>query len=347
MANTVDNGLLLKRPMDFFKKYAISPPDDAGSRTVDVPGKTMKTLVGNQTLTKSLELWSDPDEAVLPKDISRIDYQKVVGGKVVWADVIDVERDKPGAKSFKLSMDEGPDLVPIYYLPWCSGKLMELRIPDVGADMDNIGEHPRLFVTAALSGCSVFVDGHPARPRIVHAGINGALKVDAAAFWRSMLGKIGSKTGVGIDDHLREANKHEYMATPWAFAFKQFLQADHRDTLEIREVQEWASVFGIRFGRLWSFYLQRNATATTYRIVKKSSTQVVKRKIGGKVMESQRMLKGSGLHVTEQVVEGEGFFSRNKTLYVVKEDVAMPIMIDSFYPTGNAHITPTRTLIVR
>ncbi|WP_295851030.1 hypothetical protein [uncultured Xylophilus sp.] len=341
MANA-DNELLLARPMDFFKRYAVSPPDDAGSRTVPVPGR-LATLVANQTLTKSLELWSDPNHTVLPPSVERIDYQQVIGGKVVWADVTTVERDKPGAKTFKITMEEADGLVPIYYLPWCSGKLMEMRLPDVGADMDNIAEHPRLFFTAALSGCSVFVDGHPARPRIVHAGINGALKTDAVAFWRDMLNGISVKTGRPIDDHLREANKLEYMNTPWAMGFKQFLQADHRDTMEIREVKEWASVFGIRFGRLWSFYLQRNATATTYRLVKKSDTTILTHKY---TKEKFRVVKNQPhLVVASQVQKGHGFFSRDKTIHVVKEDVALPLMIDEFYPTGQAHIKPERRII--
>lgn len=334
--------------MEFFKNFAISPPNDAGHDVVLMPGQKMATLTSKQTLTKALEIWSDEDLVVLPSGLPKptIDYQRVIAGKVVWADVIPVDRDKPGAKTFALQMETGGNrkalktlgLVPIYYLPWSSGKLIEIRLPDVGADMDNTAEHPRLFFTAALSGCSIFVDGDPARPRIVHAGINGALKEDAATFWRSMLKNVSRNTGIPIDDHLREVNKNQYMATVWAKGFKNFLQADHKSTLDITDVKEWASVFGIRFGRLWSFYLQRNVTATTYRLVKKKDTHIFKPNANTSI----RVLKSSGLDVVEK---DNGFFS--KSVYVVKEEVAMPMTIEEFYPTGNARITPYRHTIIR
>lgn len=341
MPNTVDNQLLVSKPMDFMKKFAVSPPDDAGWSAVPKPGSKLKTLAPNQTLGASREIWKDPTHTVLPADLEKIDHQQIIKGKTVWADVTNVERDKPGAKSFKLSMLEEPDLVPMFYLPWSSGKLMELRIPKLPTGMDS-DDYPKLFFTAALSGCSVFVDGASDHPRVVHAGLSGAsLKKDASDFWRDMLGLVVDKTGVAIDDHLREINKHDYMKTDEAKAFKAFLTNEHRNQLEIKEVDEWASVFGIRFGRIWSFYMQHNATVTTVRVVKKEDTTKVKRAD----KSSSRVLRGKGVEVQEKVIPGSGLFSFSKTLYLVKEQVTLPMRICEFYPSGTARITPQRRVI--
>ncbi len=341
---SADNDLLLKKPMEFFKHYAVSPPDDAGGMIVPIEGQRPE-LRPIQTLSPSLEIWSDPNHIVLPKDVERIDYQIVKKNKVVFADVQDVPRDKPGAKTFKISGKQSGGLVPIYYLPWSSGKLIEIRLEDVKADMDNIDEFPRLFFTAALSGCSVYVDGDPARPRIVHAGINGALKDDAANFWRRMLSGVGTKTGRTLDDHLQEVNKSQYMNTVWGMAFKNFLQADHKNVLTIQDVKEWASVFGIRFGRLWSFYLQRNATVSTLRVVKKSQVSSTTR-TDPTGSTTEHSLKGTPFNVDKVVQKGKGFLGSSKTIYIAKEQFAKPLIIEEFYPTGKARIQPARSLLV-
>lgn len=345
----VENTLLRTQPMEFFKTYAVSPPNDAGSyQTMDpsVPrppgvGLDRPVIVPIQTLTKVQTLWSDPGNTVLPSDSDKVEYQKVVKGAVVYADVVDVDRDKPGAKTLKLSTTYNAGLVPVWYLPWCSSRLIELYIKDVGADMDNTEENPRIFFTAALSGCSVFVDGAPSHPRVVHAGINGKLKDDAANFWRSMLFKLSSTSSVPINDHLMELNKFQYQGTVWADAYKQFLQADHRDILTIKDVNEWASVFGIRYGRLWSFYVQRNATVSTVRVIKKSDVGV--NKVGG---EKRLFLKNTEFNVTTQTQKGRGLFSKSKTLYLAHEEFARPIIIEEIYPTRQARIEPKRALLV-
>lgn len=209
---------------------------------------------------------------------------------------------------------------------------MKLRQAN-GEDNDD-PDNPGIFFTAALSGCSVFVDGAPTRPRIVHAGLTGKIAVNARTFWEERLVDLARCQGAPIDDHLCSIDKSKYMDTVWGKAYRAWLESEYKDALTINEVSEWACVFGIRYGRLWTFYLQKNATVTTYRVVKKSQVQSTRSQ--GEVM---RTLRGTNLAVDAKP-KGTGLISRQQKIYTVKQTFARPIMIEEFYPTrsgnGNA-----------
>lgn len=215
------NKMLRTKPLEFMKQYAVSPPDGAGMSVVDDPagrlnaeGMPMKTTAPNQTLTPARTVWNDPGGVIKGDQVNSIDFRQVVAGGAVYVDVVDVVRDKPGAKTFDISKVNAGGRVPIHFLPWNSGSLVSMKLPDAGADMDN-PENPNIFFTAALSGCSVFVDGHPARPRVVHAGINEKLTMTAKGFWEQRLFDLARLPGQSIDDHLRSVNKGQYSKTPW------------------------------------------------------------------------------------------------------------------------------------
>ncbi|MBI3469033.1 MAG: hypothetical protein HY000_39015 [Planctomycetes bacterium] len=95
---------------------------------------------------------------------------------------------QPGAITFSTTLvrdlkttGERAGMVPCWFLPWYSAKIIQMSIPDVNTAQftppgyDPI-PNPRLFFTAAINGCSVFAYGNPRSPRVAHAGINGALR---------------------------------------------------------------------------------------------------------------------------------------------------------------------------
>lgn len=325
--------LLQDKPLTFMRQNAVSPPDGGGSRTVPDPtrlnweNKPMNQTVTNQTLTSPQTLWNDPGNVISEGLTKSVDFRTVTGGGVMYANVITVERDKPGAKTFDLSTVYSAARVPIYFLPWNSGSLVTMKLKAANGEDNDDPDNPGIFFTAALSGCSVFVDGAPTRPRVVHAGITGKLSVNAQGFWEERLVDLARLQGLPIDDHLLSIDKSKYMGTIWGKNYKSWLENEYKRTLTINAVDEWACVFGIRYGRLWSFYLQKNATVTTYRVLKKSDVATTTSH-----GETNLIHRGTNLPVDVRA-KGKGLFSRHQKIYTLKQSYARPIMIEEFYPT--------------
>lgn len=325
------NQLLRDKPMDFMRRFAVSPPSGAGYSVVPNPLGGMGTLAPNQSLTPKQTIWKDALGTAMPAATPMVGAMRVAKGGVVWVNVVDVPRDKPGAKTFDVSMTSQGDRVPVHFLPWDGmGSLVEMYLRDPGADLDD-PDNPNIFFTAALSGCSVFVDGDPTRPHVVHAGIDGKLKVDAADFWRDRLIDLGRMKSVPLplDDHLQEVNKDQYGdSSMWIRGYRNWLEASAGDTMTIRRVSGWACVFGIRFGRHWSFYVQRNATVSLTTLVKRSDVD--------RSTKTAPVLKGSATPV-QATVQKKGLFGK-KVVYSSTTDHARPVVIESFYPRGGAVI---------
>ena len=332
--------LLRDKTLEFMKRYAVSPPSSAGMAIVPDPtrvnemGEPMNKTVPAQTMSAKRDIWTDRGEGPTRKikvGTGTVSHHRVKKGGVQHASVTDpTEIEKRGAKTLELSSTPSSDRVPIHFLPWASETLIDIRLPEDksdGTDPDN----PNIFFTAALSGCSVFVDGHPARPRVVHAGITGKLAGDAGEFWDERLHDLARSNGEPIDDHLRSIDKSMYSGTSMAWQYRQWLNHEYRDTMTIKSTKEWASVFGIRYGRLWSFYLQRNCAVTTTRLVKKDS--FTSRESGQKTWRTHTE---TGLAV-EQITKrkGKGPFKRNKHLYMLTQTYNKPLAIEEIYPQSS------------
>jgi hypothetical protein len=100
-----------------------------------------------------------------------------------------------------------------------------------------------------------------------------------------------------------------------------------RDRLTIQELAPWGCVFGIRYGRRRSFYLQENATSTTLEFTKKSELQDP---------DAQWLKTNSGLPVQKKREVVKGFPGRkyNKTIYYIKRTTTRPMRVSDFYPGG-------------
>ncbi len=176
--------------------------------------------------------------------------------------------------SMLASLKPKPDYVPAYFLPWDEqGAAVEINIPKKSATLPE-DQHPKLFFTAALSGCSVYVKGTQDRPTIVHCGIGGVFTIPAdfpqsSDFWDLVLdlsetygysnAYVGKQAAVHNRDYMRPKKGPAGPADAHATSFKAKLDNKYRD-LRFEYVEPWGSVFGIRNGTLWTFYLQENAT---------------------------------------------------------------------------------------
>ncbi len=240
------------------------------------------------------------------------------------------------------------DKIPVYFLPWESRTLVTLNIPEYKEEnVVSYGDKlsidplsPHLFFTAAINGCSVFVNGDARRPSVTHAGISqGSTPYgdEAATFWRDLIQAhhLQQRTR---GDVLYEVNKKNYVNatskaggawTPLSARFRTWLnKVTSGGPLKVDQVVPWGAVFGIRYGRLWSFYLQENVTVMRYLIEKKTVTktetrQVPKKNIFGKPT-SKIVTEEFEVEVTEEVKD---FKPCN-----------VPLRVSPFFPKGPARV---------
>jgi hypothetical protein len=163
---------------------------------------------------------------------------------------------------------------------------------------------------------------------VVHAGLTGKLSVSAKAFWEERFMDTMRLKGEPVDAHIRSIDKSMYSDTREAVLYKKWLKNEHDNVLTIREVKDWASVFGIRFGALWSFYLQNCATVTTIRMVKKAD--VTKTKSGNNTFYTHAPTGGN----VEVSTVKSGVFGIKKSIYKVQQQYSRPLFIREFYPNG-------------
>ncbi len=176
--------------------------------------------------------------------------------------------------------------------------------------------NPDIFFTAAIAGCSVFARGDVKAPSLYHGGISTDLNTlftpqqwsdmgsSSENFWRNFLdgvtvvdNRLTRKTGVvKSDGPLGEANRSHYVAerhadgqhmlnqagqttTFNAIQFEEFITQDKKRTLDIRQVNPWGAVFGLRDAAGdWAFYLVENATVT-YRKITRAKKGLLTKKV--------------------------------------------------------------------
>lgn len=268
-------------PLEFAKQRSICPPNNISG----YKGKQSEVL----DTSGYRGIGPDPENPVGSVKYARVMSSKKVGYVEFFDDV------RPGGAAIADRNDEGAGVVrmnaqfadfgealPIYFLPWDeSGAIVKLRLPAKGAhDPD-----PDIFFTAAINGCSVFVQGQPDTPTVYHAGGNTGRSNhnDAANFWRRALMNHMRNSGTA---HARgklegEVNKTHYIKTPGtegnsttpiAEAYERELKArlNKKGSFEVTMVNPWGCVFGIRKGTNWAFYLQENGTVVCNYVTKKA-----------------------------------------------------------------------------
>jgi len=238
-----------------FRKYAVHAADASVGYTVPTVGIDDVTHVGNFTRG------SVPDN----KLVSWVHMEKLSrnsGPKPEGHDVLYLEAN----------INPKPNWIPCYFLPWAPQAMVQMTIPVQGTRLNGAPD-PSIFFTAAINGCSVFIQGSAANPTVYHCGgdpdyaTKGLRDPDeAATFWRNLVlqhGDPGALRG--------EVNKTHYVmdaisptadmkSTPTSRRYEEWIKSEMDKTIRIKEVKPWGCVFGIRTGLLWKFYLQENVT---------------------------------------------------------------------------------------
>jgi hypothetical protein len=236
-----------------------------------------------------------------------------------------------------------------WFLPWKSGHLLKMRLPDHGVALaaPTGGGLPPvnadIFFTAAINGCSVFVYGADNSPSVVHAGIGmnfadalsptvmTALGGEGAAIWRNLLNGANvagdgtvTTNPVKARANFAEVNRFDSVSQQKGTKIEQttadsegieaYFARYRKDTLQGAIVNPWGCVCGIRSaGGSWTFILQRNVSVTYQRVMKS---------------------KGS-------------FFSRSKITYGPTSQTSINIGYKIFYPLpGAVHMRDVASLTV-
>ncbi|MBW3600511.1 MAG: hypothetical protein KY475_25010 [Planctomycetes bacterium] len=287
----------LKTPesaLKLFKSYSLEPSDgtfDRGGEIADVTQYKLDVNFGTYTVPAKLHHTVIPGSKMkahveFRKSLNNDDIQAYVANQreLLVSAGIPLQQAIQIAESYRPHLNEaratrGLEILKtifhdrptaytteMYFLPWDPrGGAVELKIPS-GAD------GPFLFLTAALSGCSVFVDGTPQKPRIFHCGTqeNTGSDTSAKEFWKSVAKKIGLDESTAKAIHninygipLRgEAPKVKHRQEKT----KTFLKQKEGKSINVESVDSWGAVFGIRTGTDWTFYLQENVTVQYQRV---------------------------------------------------------------------------------
>jgi hypothetical protein len=286
----------------FIKTYAISPPSDPGF-TADVP-LTMLHAGGVKVARPKIATTAATDPRFAGSATTSIEMRKISKTNAkVYVDLnpyplqtaITAQRGAEGGNTIYLDMSQAAvaNHVPVWFLPWLGGSAIRLTIPSGAA-----GAHSNIFFTAAINGCSIFIQGTPANPTIFHCGGGtgfSPIQLDeGAVFWQAVMDEFiasdlaenknkGALHGTSVDKreyvsqpghtaavpHPHIAGAVTYMkSTARADALKTELRKKHKfGRLGIEEVNPWGCVMGRRDGAgNWKFYLQENATIVYHQL---------------------------------------------------------------------------------
>lgn len=210
---------------------------------------------------------------------------------------------------------------PMYFLPWNpAGGSVQLTIPNhpLGTPYQR---HPMIFLTAMLSGCSVFVSGTRQNPTIYHCGTSSRTPQDQSAknFWNQAMRQLGvdpaTTSAIHNVDYIKashhDTGAHDLKANQARTRLNAHYRNHAQQTLEVESVQGWGAVFGIRTGLDWTFYLQENAVILYHKLAADDS--------GTGVVPASPTRKVSRPLLCRQIFPGNGdahvkLLSRWKTL---------------------------------
>ena len=307
--------LLRYDPEKLMRKYSVCPPNDVAAYR----GDDVQTFVGvKDDLGDIVHRRIRTDRKIAYVSLSR----KPRGHSVMTGN--------EGGDTIVMQAQYAPaaHLVPIWWLPWESGGgAIELNIPLMGTQQPGEPD-PRIFFTAAINGCSIFVRGNPDRPRVVHCGgdtCKGADHAAAAGFWRDIM--TNNVLNHVVDPTLKEVNKTDYIKTPGyqnstqaALKYKKWLGNHSSSRVELSMVNPWGCVMGIRDDAgNWKFFLQENVTVI-YKLLEKKKHAWSKKKYQ---MESN--LDGGGNIIIDT--------NTNLPVQVVKQRyVSRPLIVREIYP---------------
>ena len=234
-------------PIGFALKYSLKPKDEAYGYSVQNADMHTIKNEGNYSGWRS--------SMVRP-----VDQKAFVkfSDNPIFRGCLDV---KPRLYSYP-----GEGGLPAYFLPWDQrGGTVRMTIPNKNTKLTE-KRHPKLFFTAALSGCSVFFNGNVDNPTIYHAGSDGMQRKPVGNnFYEELI----LRCRIGGHDpsrgNLRIMQKDAYLGQTSRFNqpganVVNLLGKKHGNAYVQESYERWGCVFGFRINEKWEFYLQRNVT---------------------------------------------------------------------------------------
>ena len=191
---------------------------------------------------------------------------------------------------------------PVYYLPWAASETFRTTLRSKQAGGGGHMIDPDFFITSAVDGCSVFIEGDRAAPTIYHANAYnpsiGAAPLGQAATPHRVANYWGPKTQqmenavagthspksvhnnpalqahnpskvVHATDYMDfQTNRKNEMVTRETQGVKAEFKQNNAHTKKVRFsdviYKPCGTVFGWRQGGLWTFYIQRRAILYYY-----------------------------------------------------------------------------------
>lgn len=327
-------GEFLANPLQFMRTHSMSPPSDSGATFAKEHGTVAKT-----NFVPGAEFHESVSENLAGTTIER---RTGAGGVRQMQVIRHADLNFPGACGLKIATATqmtDRSYVPIYWLPWKSKMILSYKIPAVPhslAEWDD-DEYPRFFFTAGINGCSVFAQGSPEGPTVSHGGIESKIAGSTAEFWRKQMAL--TKSGWGGEAIRGEVNKQEYMfsggsAKVLAEEYKTFLGPTGKDNFSMEIVSPFGCVFGIRYGRSWTLYLQKSVVFNKVRFYKADGVKEI-----ASEYRTDMFAKDSGLLAKQEPsvfskIKIGPLTVRNKEakVFSTAQRFAMPLEVVEIYP---------------
>ena len=163
--------------------------------------------------------------------------------------------------------------VPVYFLPWdARGAAVTLTIPNANPALPE-DQHPKIFFTAALSGCMIAFKGTPQNPTIYHCGTAGGGAgtntggANSNKFFKDLLAQA-EQSGISpaAGGLVSKIKSTDYMVvnsgagrTDISPSVTNAFTQNFANRV-LKYVGGWGACFGVRTGRDWKFYHQQNVS---------------------------------------------------------------------------------------
>jgi len=325
------NNEFLTSPINFFKKYAVNADDLHSNLGIDrMPGTTLF----NEKYAK--DHFTGPTVVANKKGgIRQIRYAPQKGRHVEFK----FENIFGEARPKKCMAGETG--IPIYYLPWEPLKITSMAVPS--------NTEVKYFLTAGLSGCSVFVRGTPSKPIVYHAGSSSQYNGDAVDFWKTCIHKIREQNpsqvgyrvwGISKEDYrFGGTYKEGYRQTDAAQKYEKWLNNKYGKKLKIQLQGSLGCVFGIKNDKNeWAFYLQERIAYEVVEIVKAEEGHTIVHPFQQKPVAS---LGKTDLDWKKETVRGKGLFKKSREVITgceVKRYGGQPASVRQFFPFGGGKV---------
>jgi hypothetical protein len=165
------------------------------------------------------------------------------------------------------SWGKAKQLRPCFYLPYRKNNASRMKLSEPAGYG---GDEVRFFATATIDGCSVYVEGPNATPKVTHLNAQRVATTTTTDTWLQKQVKIQQKithmdTQYG---HIRKTGatvveRPDYIADDPAEVVRvkqAFALAKGIPVAQVVSYQPFGAVIGVKDGTDWTFYMQKNGT---------------------------------------------------------------------------------------